>query len=86
VEGVLKILIDMISKNFKLNGNIVILLLCIQDYWSGVNMSVDRLANFNISMDHLNVLVLDTLPSELQKLIFDDIFMASMSRTVSLVL
>jgi len=49
-------------------------------------MSVDRLANFNISMDHLNVLVLDTLPSELQKLIFDDIFMASMSRTVSLVL
>ena len=82
----MKILIDMISKNFKLNGNIVILLLCIQDYWSGVNMSVDRLANFNISMDHLNVLVLDTLPSELQKLIFDDIFMASMSRTVSLVL
>jgi len=48
------------------------------------NGSVDWLANLSISMDHFNFIVLESPPSEVQKIIFDDLSGACMSRSVQL--
>ena len=44
------------------------------------NRSVDWLANFSISVNHLNLIILEIPPTELQKLMFDDIFGVCMPR------
>ena len=97
VESDSKILFDMISNKFKFNGNIPILVhrirkLVRMDWHVQINhtlregnRSIDWLANFSISVNHLNLIILETPPTELQKLVFDDISEACMPRNVRLI-
>jgi len=57
----------------------------IKHTWREVKRSADWLANFSISVNHLNLILLETPPNELQKLMFDDIFGACMPRNVQLI-
>jgi len=96
VESDSKILIDMIFDNFKFNGNIPVLVHRIQKLlkmswsvqlnhiWREGNMSADWLANLSISTDHFNFIVLESPPSEVQKILFDDLSGAYMPRNVRL--
>jgi len=47
--------------------------------------SAGWLANFKILIDSMNFNILETLPSELQILLFDDIFEAHIPKNVMLV-
>ncbi|XP_045821836.1 uncharacterized protein LOC123914696 [Trifolium pratense] len=96
VENDSKILIDMIYDNYKFNGNVPILVHRIRKLlklrWHvqinhtlrEENRNTDWLANFSISMDHLNVFVLENSPKELQKLFFDNVSGACMPKNVRL--
>jgi len=96
VESVSKILIDMISGNFKLNENIPILVHRIRKMlkmswnvqlnhtWREGNMSADWLANLSISTYHFNLLVLESPPREVQRILFYNLFGACMPRNVRL--
>lgn len=53
--------------------------------WREGNRSADWLANFSISVNHLNLIILETPPIELRKLMFDDISGACMPRNVRLI-
>jgi len=53
--------------------------------WREDNLSADWLANFNISMNFLDIHVLKTSPSELQSLLFDDISRVYMPKNVCLI-
>jgi len=76
VESDSKILINMISDKFKFNGNIPILVqrirkllrmewhVKINHTWREGNRSADWLANFSISVNHLNLIILETPPTE----------------------
>jgi hypothetical protein len=48
--------------------------------WREGNRSVDWLANFNYTLSSFSVHFLESLPRELQSLIFEDIFGACMPR------
>jgi len=96
VESDSKISIDMISDNFKFNGNIPVLVHRIQKLlkmswsvqlnhtWREGNMSADWLANLSISRDHFNFIVLESPPSEIQRILFDNLSGACMPRNVRL--
>ncbi|GAU24368.1 hypothetical protein TSUD_390770 [Trifolium subterraneum] len=98
VESDSKILIDMISDNFKFNGNIPILVqrimkllkmnwhVRINHNWREGNRSADWLATSSTTVDHLNLVILETAPSELQQILFDDISRACMLRNVRLMM
>jgi len=63
-------------------------LLKCKDYfsdWREGNISADWLANFSILMDFLDFHILENPPSELQSLLFDDIYGACMPRNVCLI-
>jgi len=97
VESDSKILIDMISDKFKFNGNIPILVhrirkllrmdwhVQINHIWRKGNKSADWLASFSIYVNHLNLIILETPPTEFQKLMFDDISGACIRRNVRLI-
>lgn len=84
----------MNSDKFKFNENITILVhyimkllnmnwdVQINHSWHKQNISAYWLANYSIFVDHLNLIVLGNPSSELQKLLFDDIFETCMSRNV----
>lgn len=84
----------MNSDKFKFNENITILVhyimkllkmnwdVQINHSWHEQNISAYWLANYNIFVDHLNLIVLGNPSSELQKLLFDDISETCMSRNV----
>jgi ribonuclease HI len=96
VESDSKILIDMISDNFKFNGNIPVLVHRIRKLlkmswnvqlnhtWREGNRSADWLANLSISTDHFNFLVLESPPCEVKRILFDDLSGACMPRNVRL--
>jgi len=94
VESDSKILIDMISDNFKFNRNIPILVHWIRKLlkmswnvqlnhtWREGKMSANWLTNLSISTDHFNFLVLESPFSEVQRILFDDLSEACMPRNV----
>jgi hypothetical protein len=41
--------------------------------WREGNRTADWLANFSIYVNHLNLIILETPPTKLQKFMFDDI-------------
>jgi ribonuclease HI len=97
VEGDSKLLIDMVTNNCKTNGTTPSLMRRIRNlldrswhveihhtWWEG-NRSADWLANFSLTMDSWDFVVLKTPPSELNSLLFDDISGACMPRNVRLV-
>nr|ABD32321.2 Ribonuclease H [Medicago truncatula] len=79
VESDSKILIDMISDNFKFNGNIPVLVYRIRKLlktswnvqlnhtWREGNRSADWLANLSISTYHFNFIVLESPPCEVKE-------------------
>jgi len=96
VESDSKVLVDMVSNNCKINGVIPSLIRRIQELlrrdwhtqvihtWREGNRCADWLANFSFSLDSWNLLVLETPPSELRRLLFDDISGACMPRDMRL--
>jgi len=96
VESDSKILIDMIFDNFKFNGNIPVLVHRIRKLlkmswnvqlnhtWREGNRGADWLANLSIFTDHFNFLVLESPPSEVQRILFDDLSRTCMPRNVRL--
>jgi len=69
VDNDSKILVDMITENCNFSGTVKI-----THTWREGNRSADWLTNFSISMDSLDFHILETPPTELQSLLFDDIF------------
>lgn len=87
-----KILVNMIIENCKFSVTAPILIRCIQKLLSlswvvkithiWCEGSADWLANFNISIDFY---ILETLPNELQSLLFNAIFGAWMPKNIHLI-
>jgi len=98
VESDSKLLVDMITNNCKMNGTTLVLIRRIQNIlnrnWKiqvhhtlrEGNRSVDWLANFSLTMDSWNLILLETPSTELNSLLFDDIFGACMPRNVRLIM
>jgi ribonuclease HI len=94
VESDSKTLIDMITGKVKINGNPPTLIHRIQDLlklnwqvhfnhiWREGNRSADWLANFSFSLDSFNTHVMETPPSEISSLLFDDFSEACMPRNI----
>jgi len=98
VESDSKILIEMISDNFKFNGNIPVLVHLIwkllkmswnvqfNHTWHEGNRSADWLANLIISTYHFNLLVLlESPPNVVRIILFDDLSETCISRNIRLV-
>ena len=97
VESDSKLLIDMVTNNCKMNGTTLVLIRRIQNilnrnWWIQVhhtlregNISADWLANFSLTMNSWNFILLETSPSELNRLLFDDIFGACMPKNIHLI-
>ena len=85
------------SKNLRINGTIPSLVRRIQeilqrDWHTQVihtlqegNKCADWLANFSLSLNSWNLVVLESPPSELQRLIYDDISGACMPRNLRVI-
>ena len=94
VESESKLLIDMITNNCKMNGTTPVLIRRIQNILNRNwriqvhhtlregSRSADWLGNFSLTMDSWNFTILETPPSELNSLLFDDISGACMPRNV----
>jgi len=86
----------MVTNNCKINGTIPSFVQRIQDIlrrewhtqvihtWREGNRCADWLANFSLSLNSWNLVVLKSPPNELQNLMFDDISGACMSRNICL--
>jgi hypothetical protein len=97
VESDSKILIDIVTNNYKFSGVVPTLVQRIQNLlaldwrvqfrhtWREGNRCVDWLANFSLSLDSFVCARMETPPSELYKLMFDDIFGVCMPRNVRLI-
>jgi hypothetical protein len=97
VESDSKILIDIVTYNYKFGGVVPNLVQRIRNLldldwrvqfrhtWRDDNGCADWLANFSLSLDSLVCARMKTPPSELHKLIFDDIFWICMPRNVRIV-
>ena len=84
----------MITKKVKINENPLTLIRRIQDLlklnwqvhfnrtWREGNRSVDWIANFNFSLYSFNIHVMETPPSGILSLIFDDFSRACMPRNI----
>ncbi|GAU41583.1 hypothetical protein TSUD_271920 [Trifolium subterraneum] len=94
VESDSKILVDMIMGNVKINGKPPILVCRIQELlklnwqvqfkhiWREGNRSADWLANFSFSLNSFQIHVMETPPSGILNLLFDDISGACMPRNI----
>lgn len=88
----------MITGKININGNPPTLVRHIQEFlklnwqvqfnhtWREGNRSADWLANLSFSMDSFNLHVMDTPPSEVCSLLFDDISGTSMPRNIHVTL
>ena len=97
VESDSKILVDMITENCNFSGMTPTMVRHIRHLlslswtvkithtWREGNRSADWLANFSISIDFLDFRILETPPSQLQSLLFDDISETCMPRSVRLI-
>jgi ribonuclease HI len=97
VESDSKVLVDMVIGNCNANRNIPILIRRIRDLknmnwqvqinhtWGKGNRLADWLANFSFNLNYFDLHVMETLPRELQSLLFYDIFSACMPRNIRLV-
>ncbi|CAJ2669285.1 unnamed protein product [Trifolium pratense] len=97
VESDSKMLVDMVTGNCNVNGNIPTLIKRIRDLknmnwhvqfnhtWREGNRSADWLANFSLTLNSFDLHVLESPPRELQSLIFDDVSGACMPRSVRIV-
>ncbi|PNX80630.1 receptor-like kinase [Trifolium pratense] len=98
VESDSKVLIDMVTKKNKFNGNIPTLVHRIRQLlklnwqvhlshtWREEKRSADWLANFSYSLSFFNVHFLESPPRELQSLLFDNVSEACMPRNIHLIL
>ena len=96
VESDSKILIDLVTENYKFSGSVPVLVqrirkLLVSDWrvqfhhtWREGNRCADWLANFNFSLDSFNCTIMENPFSELRRLLFDDISGASMPKNVRL--
>ncbi|GAU45178.1 hypothetical protein TSUD_178710 [Trifolium subterraneum] len=96
VESDSKLLIDMITGNCTIGGVIPTLVRRIRNLlaldwqvqvrhtWREGNRSADWLANYSLSMDSFSCSIVESPPSELRTLLFDDVFGACMPRNVRL--
>jgi len=97
VESDSKVLIDMVANNCKISGTIPSMIRRIQEIlqrywhtqvihtWREGNRCADWLANFSLSLDSWNLVVLESPASELQRLIYDDIFGACIPRNLRII-
>jgi ribonuclease HI len=97
IESDSKVLIDMVTNNCKINGTIPSLVRRIQEIlqrdwhtqvihtWREGNRCADWLANFSLSLDSWNLVVLESPPNGLQRLIYDDISGACMPRNLRVI-
>ncbi|GAU30478.1 hypothetical protein TSUD_18580 [Trifolium subterraneum] len=97
VESDSKVLVDMVTKQCNVNGNIPTLIKCIHDLknmnwhvqfnhtWREGNRSADWLANFSLTLNSYDLQVLETPPRELKRLLFYDTSGACMPRSVYVV-
>jgi len=98
VESDSKLLIDMITNNCKMNGTTLVLIRRIQNIlnrnwriqvhqtFREGNRNADWLANFSLTMNSWNFILLETPSSELNSLLFDDIYGTCMPRNVRLII
>ena len=92
-----KILINIVTDKYKFSGVVPTLVQRIQNIltldwrvqychiWKEDNRCADWLANFSLSLDSFVCARMKTLPSELHKLMFDDISGIYMPRNVRLI-
>jgi hypothetical protein len=97
VESDSKILIDIVTNNYKFSGVVPTLVQRIRNLlaldwrvqfrhtWREGNRCTDWLANFSLSLDSFVCARMETPPSELHKLMFDDISGVCMPRNVRLI-
>jgi ribonuclease HI len=97
VESDSKVLVDMVTGNCNVNGNIPTLIKRIRylknmnwhvqfnHTWREGNRSADWLANFSLTLNSLDLHVLGSPPRELQRLMFDDVSGACMPQSVRVV-
>ncbi|GAU32767.1 hypothetical protein TSUD_323350 [Trifolium subterraneum] len=97
VESDSKVLINMVTNKCNIKGHTPSLIWRIQEFmqkdwqirfvhtWREGNRSADWLANFSLTSSSWNPVIMESPPSELRRLLFDDFSGACMSRSVGLI-